>query len=104
MAGRKKMIPDFSHLNLDYLIQARDLALEDRHRTGVILGVPNEWVCMLRELTPEMLASVTPIKLPLVIPCRDNRWWSRLFIALRDGETQEIGVVFDQAALEKVSQ
>ena len=98
------MIPDFSHLNLDYLIQARDLALEDRHRACVILGVPNEWVCMLRELTPAMMASVTPIKHPLVIPCRDIRWWSRLFIALRDGEAREIGVVFDQAALEKVSQ
>ena len=76
---------DFSHLNLEYLIQARDLALEDRQRAGAILGVPEAMASILADLTPQLLARLTRIDHPLVTPRPDVWWWSRLLVALHSG-------------------
>jgi hypothetical protein len=90
---------DFSHLNLEYLIQARDLAITDQRRAGAILGTPDAMIDLLRELTPKMLASLTRIRHPLITPHRDVWWWSRLLVALQDGHITEIETVMEQASL-----
>ena len=90
---------DFSHLNLEYLIQARDLAITDQRQTGAILGIPDALVNLLPDLTPKILASLTRIPQPLITPRRDVWWWSRLLVALRDGHPIEIETVMEQASL-----
>ena len=90
---------DFSRLNLEYLIQARDLAVADPHRAGTILGIPDALTGLLLELTPKMLASLTRIHHPLITPHRDLLWWSRLLVALQDGQPGEIETVIEQASL-----
>ncbi len=90
---------DFSHLNLQYLIQARDLVGRDREQAGIWLGMPDELVRQLPELSPQALAKVLEVKLPLLAPRQETWWWSRLFVALQDGQSAEIKAVLDQASL-----
>lgn len=93
------MSRDFSHLNLEYLIQARDLAIAEPRRAGVILGISDALVGLLPELTPKLLASLTRVHHPLMTPRRDVWWWSRLLKALQDGQPGEIETVMEQASL-----
>ena len=93
------MNSDFSRLNLEYLIQARDLVVADPHRAGTILGIPDALTGLLLELTPKMLASLTRIHHPLIAPHRDLLWWSRLLVALQDGQPGEVETVIEQASL-----
>lgn len=90
---------DFSHLNLEYLIQARDLAIAEQRRAGAMLGIPDAMVGLLLELTPKMLANLTGIRHPLITPHRNVLWWSRLLVALQDGQPAEIETVMEQASL-----
>ena len=90
---------DFSQLNLEYLIQARDLAIANQRQAGAILAIPDALAGLLPELTPKMLASLTRIPQPLITPRRDVWWWSRLLLALQDGQSTEIETVMDQASL-----
>ena len=90
---------DFSRLNLEYLIQARDIAITDQRQAGAILGIPDALARLLPDLTPKMLASLARIPQPLITPRRDVWWWSRLLLALQDGHPIEIEAVMDQAAL-----
>lgn len=90
---------DFSQLNLEYLIRARDLAIANQRQAGAILGIPDALAGLLPDLTPKMLASLTRIPQPLIMPRRDLWWWSRLLVALQDGQSAEIETVMDQAAL-----
>ncbi len=93
------MNSDFSHLNLEYLVQARELAIANQRQAGAILGIPDALARLLPDLTPKMLASLTRIPHPLITPRRDVWWWSRLLIALQDGHCAEIETVIDQASL-----
>lgn len=90
---------DFSHLNLEYLIQARDLVIADPRRAGAMLGISDPLAGLLPELTPKMLASLIRIPQPLITPRRDLWWWSRLLLALQDGQPAEIETVMEQASL-----
>ena len=90
---------DFAHLNLEYLIQARDLAIEDQGRAGAILGIPDAMAGILPDLTPQLLADITRINHPLVIPRQDVWWWSRLLVALQGGHPAEIETVMALASL-----
>lgn len=90
---------DFSHVNLEYLIQARDLAERDPERAATLLGIPNDLAQLLGELTPHDLAHVSHIKLPLLIPRQEPWWWSRLFTAIRGGRTEEVEVIIEHASL-----
>ncbi|MCB1760541.1 MAG: flagellar transcriptional regulator FlhD [Gammaproteobacteria bacterium] len=93
------MNSDFSRLNLEYLIQARDLVIADPHRAGVILGIPDVMTRILSDLTPPLLTDIIRIKHPLVVLRRDVWWWSRLLVALQEGQTAEIETVAEQASL-----
>ncbi len=90
---------DFSHLNLEYLIQARDLAIADQHRASAILGVPAAIASILPDLPPHLLVRITRISHPLVTPRQDVWWWSRLLIALKDGHPEELETVMAHASL-----
>jgi hypothetical protein len=90
---------DFSQVNLQYLIQARDLTQQDPQLATVLLGMPDEIACRLPELSPHQLTRIIHIKPPLLIPRQEAWWWSRLFIALGDGRPDEIEAVMEHAAL-----
>jgi hypothetical protein len=90
---------DFSALNLAYLIQARDLVIENPDRTGAILGLCDAMVDRLRELTPQRLAALPNIRSPLIGPRQDAVWWSRLLLALDDGHEAELQTLLDHATL-----
>ncbi len=90
---------DFSQVNLEYLIQARDLSKQDPALAPVLLDIPDEMACMLPELSPHQLTQILQIKPPLVIPRQEAWWWSRLFTALRDGRPEEIETIVEQASL-----
>ena len=90
---------DFSQVNLQYLIQARDLAKQDPQRAAVLLGIPDEMAGLLPDLSPQQLTQIIAIKPPLLIPRQEAWWWSRLFAALRDGRPDEIEAVIEHAAL-----
>ncbi len=90
---------DFSSLNLQYLIQARDLARADPHLASVLLGIPTEMAGMVGNLSPQTLAQIAQIKIPLITPQRETGWWLRLLTALKDEDRKEIGAIIAQAPL-----
>ncbi len=90
---------DFSQVNLQYLIQARDLAIRDPELVATLLGIPGDMAHLLSELTPPALAHVAHIKPPLLIPRQEPWWWSRLLTALREGRTEEIDAIVVHAPL-----
>ncbi len=90
---------DFSHLNLEYLIQARDLARHSPRAGAVMLGIPTELAAQLAKVTPEGLALVTQFKPPLVAPRLTDWWWERLLRALTTGDRGELQVILEHAGL-----
>jgi len=90
---------DFSRVNLQYLICARDLARADPKRTTVLLGVPDDLVQLLAELDAAVLGAVTEVRAPLLILRQEPWWWHRLFTALQAGRPDEIRAVLEQVGL-----
>jgi len=90
---------DFSRVNLQYLICARDLAREFPERAAVLLGVPEDLVQFLAELESAALVAVTEISAPLLILRQEPWWWHRLFTALQADRPDELGAVLEQAGL-----
>ncbi len=90
---------DFSQLNLQYLIQARDIARHDPEMAAVLLGMPIKLVHMLAELNPETMTRMMEIRIPLLIPRDQPLWWSRLFKAVQKGKPAELQAVFEHASL-----
>ncbi len=93
------MTYDFSQINLQYLIHTRDLARRDPQLAATLTGLADDLARMLAELTPYQLAQVTQIKLPLLLPRQETWWWSRLFVAMREGRAEEIATIMEHAAL-----
>ncbi len=90
---------DFSHLNLQYLIQARDLAREDLAVAAALLGAQRDLAALLAQATAVDLAHITEVKPPLIVPRAAPWWWARLFTALREGQPGEIEAVLAHAGL-----
>jgi len=90
---------DFSHVNLAYLIQARDLARRNPTAGALLLDIPEQLACRLANMTPASLAQVTEFKPPLVSPRLHAWWWERLLRALTDGEPGELQVILEHAGL-----
>ena len=90
---------DFSRVNLQYLICARDLARDYPERAAVLLGVPDALGQLLARLSTDELMAVIEVKAPLLIPRQEPWWWHRLFTALQAGRPDEIRAVLDQAGL-----
>ena len=90
---------DFSQVNLQYLIQARDLATRDPELVAMLLGLPGDIARLLSEVTPQALTQVAQFKPPLLIPRQEPWWWSRLLTALREGRKEEINAILEHAPL-----
>lgn len=90
---------DFSQINLQYLIHARDLSRQDPLLAATLTGLTDDLAHLLAELTPYQLSQITQIKLPLLIPRQETWWWSRLFAAAREGRTEEIATIMEHATL-----
>ena len=94
------MMPDmdFSRINLQYFVLARDLATRNPALTGTLLGLSDEMAKVLTRVTPEALSHISKVQAPLLEP-RSAPWlWERLFIALAEGRESEIDVVLSQSA------
>ena len=90
---------DFSRVNLQYLICARDLARDYPERAAVLLGVPDALGQLLARLSTDELTAVIEVEAPLLIPRQEPWWWHRLFTALQAGRPEEIRAVLEQAGL-----
>ncbi len=90
---------DFSHLNLQYLMHARDIARHDPEVAVVLLGISAKLVHMLAELKPEQMSHLTQVKFPLLVPRDEPVWWSRVFRAIREGRSVEIRAVLEHISL-----
>lgn len=93
------MKTDFSQLNLQYLIQARDLTQQDPQLGAILLGIPDEMAHLLSDLSPQQLTQIIQIKSPLLTPRQEAWWWSQLLTALRDGRLDEIDAIMEHASL-----
>lgn len=90
---------DFSRVNLQYLICARDLARSYPERAAVLLGATADLVRLLAELEPAVLVAVTEVRAPLLVLRQELWWWGRLFTALQTGRPDEWQAVLAQAGL-----
>ena len=90
---------DFSELNLQYLIQARDIAKEDPEHAAVILGINKKIAKELANLSPAALCMVSKIKVPLIGPNQPTWWWKRFFQALNDERSDEVQAIMEHANL-----
>jgi hypothetical protein len=90
---------DFSRVNLQYLIGARDLARDYPDRAALLLGVPDALGQLFAELSAEELTAVVAIKAPLLIPRQESWWWHRLVTALQADRPDELRAVLEQAGL-----
>jgi len=90
---------DFSNLNLQNLIQMRDLALQVPERVPQLCGVPERMAELLCRVTPEDLVHIVRISSPLFVPRAAPWWWQRFLQALRSGRREEVEAVLAQAAL-----
>lgn len=90
---------DFSTINLQYLIHARDITKEDTEMAATVLGLSREHAKLLAQTSSEGLAQISQIKVPLLEVRGDIWWWSRLFTALTDGVSDEVDAILDHAGL-----
>lgn len=93
---------DFSSLNLQYLLQVRDIARNRPELAVAILGLPDELVSVLASITVDGLSKVAGSKAPLLKLRGDSLWWSHLFTALKEHRPGEVEVVLEQANLSVV--
>jgi hypothetical protein len=90
---------DFSKVNLEYLIQARDLARSNPRTGAMLLGMSDDLVQLLSEISARELALITQFKPPLIAPRHAAWWWQRLLNALQAGNPEELQIILDHAGL-----
>jgi len=84
---------NFSSINLQYLIQARDIAKKDAEHGAIILGMDKQLSEELAEISPQDLSMVARVKVPLIGPHQHTVWWKRFFRALDEGRTEEVQAI-----------
>jgi len=65
---------DFSSINYQYLLKARDVARRDPDLVVALLGIPKELVEPLAQTSPSALAALMQINEPL-LTLREESWW-----------------------------
>lgn len=93
------MTIDFSDVNLQYLIQARDLSKEDPELAAVLMGVEPGFTELFARVTPAQLAPFGRVRVPLIKPHQQLWWWSRFAHALKSGESGAMDALLEQANL-----
>ena len=94
---------DFSNINLQYLIQFRDVAQEDPDLAATLMGMSPELAELLSQVPGDYLARTSSVKVPLLTARGDAVWWYRLFTALADENTDEVEAVLRAANLAVLS-
>ena len=59
---------DFSRINLEYLIQARDLARSNPKAGAILMGLPDDLSQLLSKISPHELTLITQLRPPLILP------------------------------------
>ena len=90
---------DFSRVNTEYLIQARDLTRSNPRMGAILLGVPDDLSQLLSNVSAHELSLMTRFVAPLITPRHSVWWWQRLLHALQEGDTEELRVIMDHAGL-----
>ncbi|MBL1259986.1 MAG: hypothetical protein COB33_005580 [Thiotrichaceae bacterium] len=88
---------DFSSINYQFLLKARDVAKRDPDLVVALLGIPRELVEPLAHTSASALTSIIQIREPLLILRAETWWWERLLKALNDGRQEEIDAVLEHA-------
>lgn len=93
------MTPDlnFSSINLQYFILARDLINRDPEMVATLMGISDEMSETLTLVTPTVLGHIARIEPPLLMLRQEPWWWERLFTALKEGRQSEIEAVLDHS-------
>ena len=89
---------DFSSINYQYLLKARDVAKHDPDLVAALLGIPKELVEPLAKTSASALAALTHIKEPLLTLRAETWWWERFLKAINDGRPEEIEAVIEHAS------
>ena len=97
--GGEEVKIDFSNVNLEYLIHARDIAREDPEVAATLLGTSLELAKLLAQAPMKYLTKISQIKVPLMAARGDVTWWSRLFNAFLDENEEEAGMVLQAVNL-----
>jgi len=90
---------DFSRINFEYLLQARNVAKQHPEMAASLLGIPPETIRLLAKTPPDVLGQIHQIRAPLLTPRQGARWWQHLFLAMNRNEPEEIECVLKHAAL-----
>ena len=88
---------DFSSINYQFLLKARDVAKRDPDLVVALLGIPKELADPLAKTSASALAAVIQIQEPLLMLRSEPWWWERFFIAINDGRQEEIEAVVEHA-------
>lgn len=88
---------DFSSINYQYLLKARDVARRDPDLVVALLGIPKELVEPLAQTSASALAALMQINEPLLMLRAESWWWERFFMAINDGRQEEIDAVIEHA-------
>ena len=88
---------DFSSINYQYLLKARDVAKRDPDLVVALLGIPKELVEPLTQTSASGLAALLNIKEPLLMLRAETWWWERFFTAINDSKKEEIDAVIEHA-------
>jgi len=94
---------DFSSINLQYLLQVRNITQQNPELASTLLGLPQEIAGVLINASDKSLAELAKTKAPLLIARGDHWWWSRLFNAFEGGRPGEIKAVLEHANLAVVN-
>lgn len=88
---------DFSSINYQYLLKARDVARRDPDLVVALLGIPKELVEPLAQTSASGLTALMQINEPLLMLREESWWWERFFTAINDGRPEEIEAVIEHA-------
>lgn len=87
---------NFSELNMEYFIAARDFANENITVASILLGTSPDLMQSIATLTPRQLANMKHVNTPLIIPRDEKTWWPRFLQALKDGNRAEVKTLAEQ--------
>ncbi len=94
---------DFSSINLQYLINVRDVARKEPDVAASLLGISPEIANLLAQVPSEYLTKITQVKVPLLVARGDAVWWYRLFNALIENQIGEVESVLQGTSLALLS-
>ena len=90
---------DFSRVNIHYLLHARELVRAHPERAVTLLGIHERHATLLADIPAEILATLTFIKTPLLVPRQAGWWWMRVLEAIANERPGQLESVLEHGAL-----